>query len=39
MIRVAIVEDDQEILHSLVNLLAGDPEIVLTRTFPDAAST
>ncbi len=32
-IKVVIVEDDQEILQSLVQLLAADPDIVVTKTF------
>jgi len=38
MIQVAIVEDDKEILQSLVDLLKDDPEIFLKKTFPDAES-
>ena len=33
MIKVVIVEDDQEILQSLLQLLAADPDIVVTKTF------
>ncbi len=36
MIQVAIVEDDKEILQSLVNLLKDDHEISVVKTFPDA---
>lgn len=36
MIQVAIVEDDKEILESLITLLSSDNEIVLTDTFSDA---
>jgi DNA-binding NarL/FixJ family response regulator len=36
MIQVAIVEDDKEILQSLVSLLQTDNEIVVTNTFPNA---
>jgi DNA-binding NarL/FixJ family response regulator len=36
MIKVVIVEDDHEILQSLLNLLAADPDIVVTKTFPTA---
>lgn len=36
MIRVAIVEDDKEILQSLLNLLAEDPNITVTKSFPNA---
>lgn len=36
MIQVAIVEDDKEILESLITLLSSDNEIVLTATFSDA---
>jgi DNA-binding NarL/FixJ family response regulator len=36
MIQVAIVEDDREILQSLLNLLADDPDIMVTRTFINA---
>ncbi len=38
MIKVAIVEDDKEILHSLLHLLEADPDIVVTRTFLNAES-
>jgi DNA-binding NarL/FixJ family response regulator len=38
MIQVAIVEDDQEILQSFLNLLKDDAEISVVRTFPDAES-
>jgi hypothetical protein len=38
MIRVAIVEDDKEILRSLLNLLADDPDIMVTRTCLNAES-
>ena len=37
-IKVVIVEDDQEILQALVNLLATDPDIVVTKTFLNAES-
>ncbi|MEO6107810.1 MAG: response regulator transcription factor, partial [Cyclobacteriaceae bacterium] len=37
-IKVVIVEDDQEILQALVNLLASDPDIVVTKTFLNAES-
>jgi DNA-binding NarL/FixJ family response regulator len=36
MIQVAIVEDDKEILQSLINLLAVDNDIVVTKTFLSA---
>lgn len=36
MIKVAIVEDDKEILHSLLQLLAADPDIIVTKTFVNA---
>jgi DNA-binding NarL/FixJ family response regulator len=36
MIQVAIVEDDKEILQSLLNLLSDDNDIMVTRTFPNA---
>ena len=36
MIKVAIVEDDKEILHSLLQLLAADPDITVTKTFVNA---
>jgi len=36
MIRVAIVEDDKEILESLVHLLQNEPDIGVTNTFPNA---
>ena len=38
MIQVAIVEDDKEILQSLLNLLEKDDGIVVRKTFPDAES-
>jgi DNA-binding NarL/FixJ family response regulator len=38
MIKVAIVEDDHEILQSLLNLLAADPDIMVTKTFTTAES-
>jgi DNA-binding NarL/FixJ family response regulator len=38
MIKVAIVEDDKEILNSLLQLLAADHDIVVTRTFLNAES-
>jgi NarL family two-component system response regulator LiaR len=38
MIQVAIVEDDKEILESLVDLLKDDHEIIVIKTFPDAES-
>jgi DNA-binding NarL/FixJ family response regulator len=38
MIKVVIVEDDQEILQSLLQLLAADPDIVVTKTFLNAES-
>lgn len=38
MIQIAIVEDDKEILQSLLNLLKEDPEITVRKTFPDAES-
>ncbi|MEO8148315.1 MAG: response regulator transcription factor [Bacteroidia bacterium] len=36
MIQIAIVEDDKEILQSLLNLLKEDIEIVVTKTFSNA---
>ena len=36
MIRVAIVEDDKEILHSLLQLLADDDEMAVIGTFLSA---
>jgi DNA-binding NarL/FixJ family response regulator len=36
MIQIAIVEDDKEILESLLNLLKADNEIAVTKTFLDA---
>jgi len=36
MIKVVIVEDDHEILQSLLQLLAADPDIVVTKTFMSA---
>ena len=36
MIQIAIVEDDKEILQSLINLLEPQSEIVVVRTFPNA---
>src|SRR5258705_5046646 len=38
MIQIAIVEDDKEILQSLLHLLQEDPEITVRKTFPDAES-
>jgi len=38
MIQVAIVEDDQEILQSLLNLLSDDPEIMVTTAYVNAES-
>lgn len=38
MIQIAIVEDDKEIIQSLLNLLKEDPEIVVRKTFSDAES-
>src|SRR5829696_8015825 len=38
MIQVAIVEDDKEILQSLVDLLQDDQEISVIKTFHDAES-
>jgi DNA-binding NarL/FixJ family response regulator len=38
MINVAIVEDDREILQSLLNLLTADPDIAVRKTFLDAES-
>ena len=38
MIKVVIVEDDKEILQSLLNLLAGDQDIAVTKTFLNAES-
>jgi hypothetical protein len=38
MIQVAIVEDDKEILQSLLNLLADDPDIMVTTTYLNAES-
>lgn len=38
MIKVAIVEDDKEILHSLLQLLAAAPDITVTKTYMDAES-
>ncbi|HRH33523.1 MAG TPA: response regulator transcription factor [Catalimonadaceae bacterium] len=38
MIQLAIVEDDAEIRNSLVDLLKGDPEIAVVKTFSDAES-
>jgi len=38
MINVVIVEDDKEILHSLLNLLAADQDIGVSRTFLNAES-
>src|SRR5688572_2706188 len=35
-IKVVIVEDDQEILQSLLQLLATDPDLTVTKTFPNA---
>ncbi|HKR06465.1 MAG TPA: response regulator transcription factor [Bacteroidia bacterium] len=36
MIQIAIVEDDKEILQSLLNLLKADNEITVTKTFSNA---
>lgn len=36
MIRVAIVEDDKEILHSLLQLLADDNDLAVVKTFLSA---
>jgi len=36
MIQIAIVEDDKEILQSLINLLKGDPEIAVVKSFLNA---
>jgi len=38
MIQIAIVEDDQEIMQSIVNLLKDDNEIAVLKAFPDAES-
>ena len=38
MIRVAIVEDDKEILQSLLSLLSEDPDITVTKYFLNAES-
>lgn len=38
MIQIAIVEDDKEILQSLVNLLKADEDIIILKTFPNAES-
>jgi DNA-binding NarL/FixJ family response regulator len=38
MIQVAIVEDDKEILQSLINLLKDDDEIVVVKSFSSAES-
>ncbi len=38
MIKVAIVEDDKEILQSLLNLLSADNDITVTKTFMSAES-
>ena len=38
MIKVAIVEDDKEILQSLLHLLAADQDITVTKTFVNAES-
>ena len=38
MIQIAIVEDDKEILQSLLNLLKEDTEVTVRKTFPDAES-
>ena len=35
-IKVTIVEDDKEILQSLLNLLAADKDVIVTRTFLNA---
>lgn len=37
-IKVVIVEDDQEILQSLLQLLSADPDIIVTKTFLNAES-
>src|SRR5688572_13212301 len=36
MIHVAIVEDDKEILHSLLQLLTADNDITVSKTFSSA---
>ena len=36
MIKVVIVEDDREILQSLRHLLEGDPDMIVTKSFPSA---
>jgi DNA-binding NarL/FixJ family response regulator len=36
MIKVVIVEDDKEILFSLLHLLKADPDIAVTKTFANA---
>ena len=38
MIKVAIVEDDREILYSLLNLLTADNDITVIKTFLNAES-
>jgi len=38
VIKVAIVEDDKEILQSLLHLLAADQDITVTKTFVNAES-
>ena len=38
MIKVAIVEDDKEILYSLLNLLTADNDITVIKTFLNAES-
>lgn len=38
MIQIAIVEDDKEILQSLLSLLKEDNDLVVLKTFPDAES-
>lgn len=38
MIKVVIVEDDKEILQSLLTLLAADEDITVTKTFLNAES-
>ena len=39
MIKVAIVEDDKEILQSLMKLVTSDPDIAVTGTFLKVAGT
>lgn len=38
MIQIAIVEDDKEILQSLVNILKNETEIIVVKTFSNAES-